>query len=537
MIKGKQGRFRENLLGKRVDYSARSVIVVGPELRLHQCGLPKTIALELFQPFIIRRLRELGLADTIKSAKKMLERRDEEVWDILEEVISDHPVLLNRAPTLHRMGIQAFEPVLIEGNAIKIHPLVCSGFNADFDGDQMAVHLPLSYEAQIEASTLMLATNNVFSPANGNPDHFALAGHRARDLLLVFRPRPAVRLGEDEVRDLGRAILGILRGEDRHPRQGAREAPAGTRVRVDRAGREVTVNDHGNVPSPDPNKRVGEPLVTTAGRAILNEILPKEMAYYNYELDKKGIQGLISDCHQLLGRKSTIRFLDDLKEIGFKWATRAGLSFSKDDMRIPGKKNEIIAAAEGEANKVRNQYVKGVITDNERYNKIVDIWTRGARAHGPHAHRRAEAGHPQRPALSQSHLLYGAVGRPRLGRPDSPTIRHARIDGEAQRQDHRDADQGQLPRGVARSGVLLVDARRPKGSRRHGAEDGRRRLPHAQARRRGAKRGRDRRRLHDTQWQHQGCRRIAAKRWRSRSRRRSAVARRSARSSIRSPKR
>ncbi|MBI3818370.1 MAG: DNA-directed RNA polymerase subunit beta' [Planctomycetes bacterium] len=374
MIKGKQGRFRENLLGKRVDYSARSVIVVGPELKLHQCGLPKAIALELFQPFIIRRLRELGLADTIKSAKKMLERRDEEVYDILEEVIKDHPVLLNRAPTLHRMGIQAFEPVLIEGNALKIHPLVCTGFNADFDGDQMAVHLPLSYEAQIEASTLMLATNNVFSPANGNP-----IISPSQDIVLGIFYLSADRgpqKGEGKYfSSLGELFLAFAeRKISTHAKVRVKFEP-GRRIRLDRTGRELVINEQGNIPTADPNNKKGDPLVTTAGRALLNDVLPKQMAYYNYEVDKKGIQGIISDCHQILGRRITILLLDDLKEIGFKWATRAGLSFSKDDMRLPGKKNEIISAAEVEATKVRNQYSKGVITDGERYNKIVDLWT------------------------------------------------------------------------------------------------------------------------------------------------------------------
>ncbi|MBL8692990.1 MAG: DNA-directed RNA polymerase subunit beta' [Planctomycetes bacterium] len=374
MIKGKQGRFRENLLGKRVDYSARSVIVVGPDLKLHQCGLPKAIALELFQPFIIRRLRELGLADTIKSAKKMLERRDEEVYDILEEVINDHPVLLNRAPTLHRMGIQAFEPVLIEGNAIKIHPLVCTGFNADFDGDQMAVHLPLSYEAQIEASTLMLATNNIFSPASGNP---IIAP--SQDIVLgifYLSSDRGPQIGEGKsFSSSGELFLAYAeRKISTHAKVKVKLAP-GTRVRIDRAGHEVIVNEHGYVPSSDPKKKLGEPIVTTLGRAILNDGLPKGMPYYNYELDKKGIQGLISDCHQILGRKTTIALLDELKETGFRWATRAGLSFSKDDMRIPASKNKIIASTEEMASKVRAQYAKGVITDGERYNKIIDLWT------------------------------------------------------------------------------------------------------------------------------------------------------------------
>ena len=277
MIKGKQGRFRENLLGKRVDYSARSVIVVGPELRLHQCGLPKKVALELFQPFIIRRLKELGLADTIKSAKKMLERRDEEVWDILEEVIRDHPVLLNRAPTLHRMGIQAFEPVLIEGNAIRLHPLVCGGFNADFDGDQMAVHLPLSYEAQIEASTLMLASNNIFSPANGAP-----IISPSQDMVLgiyYLTKRHGIEVVDRQklmrFSSLHELFLAFGHGYTQTHRAVTVRMEAGRRIKSAPKTPELEVDDDGKVLlSPDSDTRGY--LTTTIGRAIFNDILPPE---------------------------------------------------------------------------------------------------------------------------------------------------------------------------------------------------------------------------------------------------------------------
>ncbi len=359
MIKGKQGRFRENLLGKRVDYSARSVIVVGPDLKLHQCGLPKVIALELFQPFIIRRLKELGHADTIKSAKKMLERKDEEVWDILEEVIQNHPVLLNRAPTLHRVGIQAFEPVLVEGNAIRIHPLVCSGYNADFDGDQMAVHLPLSFEAQIEASTLMLSTNNIFSPAHGGP---IIAPNQ--DIVLGCYFLSLARPGElgdgkafssrDEVwmaYSMGKVHI--------HARIKV-QFPAGVEVR-----------NQGTTIRTD-----GKALVeTTPGRIMFNEILEPGMYFYNHDLDKKGLSNIIADCHLLLGRDATLRLLDNMKEAGFKAATRAGLSFGKDDMVVPPTKDKIIAQTQKEVEKIHVAHQRGIITEGERYNKVIDSWT------------------------------------------------------------------------------------------------------------------------------------------------------------------
>ncbi|MEQ8765815.1 MAG: DNA-directed RNA polymerase subunit beta', partial [Planctomycetota bacterium] len=364
MIKGKQGRFRENLLGKRVDYSARSVIVVGPELKLHQCGLPKKIALELFQPFIIRRLKELGFADTIKSAKKMLERKDEEVWDILEDVIRDHPVLLNRAPTLHRMGIQAFEPVLIEGNAIKIHPLVCAGFNADFDGDQMAVHLPLSYEAQVEAATLMLSTNNIFSPAHGNP---LIAP--SQDIVLGCYYITIARSGEPGegkiFRDRGEAMLAYDHGRI--------STHAKIKVRLD-ADRVVIDKPYGeDIPIPE-NRLVD----TTVGRIVFNDIMPKGVPFYNFDADKKALSFIIADCHNRLGHLRLLKVLDDLKELGFKRCTLAGLSFSKDDLKIPETKGKILSDADGEVEKIEGYYQQGIITESERYNQIIDCWT-GAR--------------------------------------------------------------------------------------------------------------------------------------------------------------
>ncbi|MHC4549175.1 MAG: DNA-directed RNA polymerase subunit beta' [Planctomycetota bacterium] len=362
MIKGKQGRFRENLLGKRVDYSARSVIVVGPDLKLHQCGLPKKIALELYQPFIIRRLKEMGLADTIKSAKKMLERRDEEVWDILEEVIQNHPVLLNRAPTLHRMGIQAFQPVLVEGNAIRIHPLVCTGFNADFDGDQMAVHLPLSYEAQIEASTLMLAPHNIFSPAHGKP---------------IIAPSQDIVLG-----------IGYLTVD--HDLQEGEPLTVGDFNEAFLAYGTARLRTHSRVKIRIPDGRLYKTglkneavtakglITTTMGRIIFNDMLPDRMPFYNYSLNKTGIQKVISDCHKILGREATIKLLDDVKDLGFKSATRAGVSFAKDDMRTPSRKNAIMDETQGEVDQIESNYRHGVITEGERYNQIIDCWT-GAR--------------------------------------------------------------------------------------------------------------------------------------------------------------
>src|ERR671912_879386 len=358
MIKGKQGRFRENLLGKRVDYSARSVIVVGPELKLHQCGLPKKIALELFQPFIIRRLKELGLADTIKSAKKMLERKDDHVWDILAEVTKSHPVLLNRAPTLHRMGIQAFEPVLIEGNAIRIHPLVCKGFNADFDGDQMAVHLPLSIEAQVEAMTLMMSTNNIFSPANGSPiisptqdivmGSYYLTVNRPgeRNEGMVFSSPNEVFLAFSQ-KDVGVHAMIKLRlpPHKKLKGEGEKEFTPGTIIK------------------------------TTVGRVIFNDILPAKMPYYNLALGQKQLQGIIADCYQLLGRAETINLLDNMKDLGFRESTRSGLSFATDDLKTPASKDAILAEAEKDVAKTAKLYQRGIITDNERYNKVLDAWT------------------------------------------------------------------------------------------------------------------------------------------------------------------
>jgi DNA-directed RNA polymerase subunit beta' len=365
MIKGKQGRFRENLLGKRVDYSARSVIVVGPELKLWQCGLPKKIALELYQPFIIRKLKEQGLADTIKSAKRMLERRDAEVWDILETVIKNHPVLLNRAPTLHRMGIQAFEPVLVEGNAIRIHPLVCTGYNADFDGDQMAVHLPLSVEAQAEAQVLMMSIHNVFSPANGNPivspSQDIVMG--VYFLTVGFKDVPAEKGRIPRFADQAEALLAYDRG--------AIDLHDWIEVRLDRFSE--SVEKEKDQPKALPaNRRT----LTTLGRLLFNEILPDGMPFYNCALSKKGAARVIDDTFQRRGKADTIDLLDRMKEVGFRYSTISGLSFGITDLRISAEKEKLIEDTEKKVLKIVRSYENGAITDTERRNQVLELWAK-----------------------------------------------------------------------------------------------------------------------------------------------------------------
>ena len=344
MLKGKQGRFRQNLLGKRVDYSGRSVITVGPDLRLHQCGLPKKMALELFKPFVYNRLLEKGYVTTVKSAKKMVERETAEVWDALDEVVREYPVMLNRAPTLHRLGMQAFEPVLIEGKAIRLHPLVCTAFNADFDGDQMAVHVPLSIEAQTEARVLMMSTNNILSPANGKPIIIP-----SQDIVLgiyyMTRAKKDVKgegmifSGPDEVRSALDA--------------GAIDLHARIKVRIDSELKE-----------------------TTAGRIILYEIIPEEISFdtINKLMNKKELANLIDYCYRLCGDKTTVLLADRLKDLGFKYATISGLSFAVGNMIIPENKKSIVLQADKDVLKIQKQYMDGLITDGERYNKVIDIW-------------------------------------------------------------------------------------------------------------------------------------------------------------------
>jgi len=385
MIKGKQGRFRENLLGKRVDYSARSVIVVGPEIKLHQCGLPKKIALELFQPFIIRKLKDHGLADTIKSAKKMLERRDPEVWDILEEVIYQHPVLLNRAPTLHRMGIQAFEPVLVEGNAIRLHPLVCTGFNADFDGDQMAVHLPLSVEAQAEAHVLMLSPHNIFSPANGGPIisasqdivlgvyYITSMPEAPKDELKKELLTNSENLPDDIVADMRRFPHFNSFGEAQMAYDLKKITMHTPFVMKLPAGRWTDmVDDQKGDPKPVPENRR---ILTTYGRMLFNDILEQGMPFYNCAIGKKGCSRVIDDTYARSGRPATIDLLDKLKSIGFKRSTLAGLSFGITDLRIPAQKPAIIDATQKKVDKIEKAYNAGAITERERYNQLLDVWT------------------------------------------------------------------------------------------------------------------------------------------------------------------
>ncbi len=349
MLKGKKGRFRQNLLGKRVDYSGRSVIVVGPELKLYQCGLPKTMALELFKPFIIRKLEEEGYVQTVKSAKKLVEQERPEVWDILEEIIKDHPVLLNRAPTLHRLGIQAFEPVLVEGKAIRIHPLVCTAFNADFDGDQMAVHVPLGYEAQLEARLLMLSPNNILSPASGSP---------------IATP------SQDMV--LGCYYLTL----ERPDAKGAGKVFADP-ADAEAAFRAGLVDKHAEIKVRFTDPETGEHVMreTTAGRLLFNQIMPEGMPYANQSYNKKSLAKLVGDVHTKFGTTGCMQFLDRLKELGFHHATEAGLTIGIDDILIPKEKEKIIAVAQKKVNEIVTQHRKGIITNRERYNKVIDLWT------------------------------------------------------------------------------------------------------------------------------------------------------------------
>ena len=360
MLKGKSGRFRQNLLGKRVDYSGRSVIVIGPELKLSQCGLPKKMALVLFEPFIIRRLKELGYVHTVRSAKKMIERQSPEVWDILEEVTKEHPVLLNRAPTLHRLSIQAFEPILIEGEAIRIHPLVCTAYNADFDGDQMAVHVPLSVEAQLEARLLMMAPNNIFSPSSGKP---------------IMTPTQDITLGCYYLTAEPRAINAKKEGE--------RVKLFGSKNEVVFAYADSAVTTHERIRMANPDfgkkteygdseKRV---IDTTVGRVVFSEIWPDDLGFANKVVGKSQLGDLIWRCYKFCGHEKTVIMLDKLKELGFREATRAGVSIGIDDMIIPKEKNQEIDAAQKQIGEVEKQYRKGVITPGERYNKVIDIWT------------------------------------------------------------------------------------------------------------------------------------------------------------------
>ncbi len=367
-LKGKYGRFRQNLLGKRVDYSGRSVIVVGPELKLHQCGLPKKMALELFKPFIYQRLEQRGHCTTVKQARELVEQQDTVVWDILEDVIQDHPVLLNRAPTLHRLGIQAFEPVLVEGKAIKIHPLVCTAFNADFDGDQMAVHIPLSPEAQVEAHVLMLSANNILSPANGSP-----IATPSQDMVLgvyYLTKGRAGALGEGRIFSSAQEVLLAY---------DIGEVETQTSIKLYYSGPVIDLtmsSDTQSIRQTEPVFYSKQHLETTVGRVVLNERLPREMPFINGLLKKQGLSQLVSFCYLKLGREKTVVMLDDLKELGFLYATLSGMSIGIDDMIVPEQKEQLVSGAQKEVMKVEQQYLDGAITHGERYNKIIEIWSK-----------------------------------------------------------------------------------------------------------------------------------------------------------------
>ena len=356
MLKGKQGRFRQNLLGKRVDYSGRSVIVVGPELKLHQCGIPKKMALELFKPFVYSKLELYGMATTIKAAKRMVEKERPEVWDILEEVIREHPVMLNRAPTLHRLGIQAFEPVLIEGKAIQLHPLVCTAFNADFDGDQMAVHVPLSLEAQLEARVLMMSTNNILSPANGKPIIVP-----TQDMVLGLYYLSMQQEGE-----LGEGMIFTDLAEIEHALQ-TRQVSVHAKIKA----RYHTVDEN--------NEPVTLTVDSTPGRMILSEELPRNpkvpFAMINQLLRKKDVTEIIDVVYRHCGQKETVIFCDHIMGLGFRYAAKAGISFGKDDLLIPASKVKTVQATEEKVKEFEQQYQDGLITQGEKYNKVVDAWS------------------------------------------------------------------------------------------------------------------------------------------------------------------
>ncbi len=370
MLKGKSGRFRQNLLGKRVDYSGRSVIIVGPELKFNQCGLPKLMALELFEPFIVKQLKDLGYVYTIKSAKKMIQRHDPEVWDVLEQIIKHHPVLLNRAPTLHRLGIQAFEPILIEGKAIRVHPLVCSAFNADFDGDQMAVYVPLSVEAQLEARMLMMAPDNIFLPSSGKP---SAVPSQDMALGLYYLMHDPIHNPEDfgnsvkifrDMQEVLRALSSSGSYNWYEPDEKGKQD-----VRVDHLGRGLRIHERIKL-----RTKAGI-IETTPGRVIFNTIIPQELGFQNYQLPKKRLGELVLQCYKKVGLEKTVRFLDDLKSLGFYEATKSGISIGISDIKVPQNKQKLLDQAQKQVNSVKKQYDDGIITDGERKSKVINIWS------------------------------------------------------------------------------------------------------------------------------------------------------------------
>ncbi len=461
MLKGKQGRFRQNLLGKRVDYSGRSVIVVGPELRLHQCGLPKQMALELFKPFVMKRLVDQALAQNIKSAKRMVERARPQVWDVLEEVIREHPVLLNRAPTLHRLGIQAFEPVLVEGKAIKIHPLVCTAFNADFDGDQMAVHVPLSAEAQAEARILMLSTNNILSPAHGRP-----IATPTQDMVLGLY---YLSLAQNEDRkdedtpafgSVSEALLALDRGHSLHDP---------IRIRLEGKTLPAEMLPEGYDPAAEGWKDRAPVVRTTIGRAMLNAAFPDDFEFRNQPVLKGDVARLVDEVVHRYDRAQVEQVLDDLKNLGFHYATRAGVTIGIEDVTTPPTKAAILDDHEKRAQKVEQQYRRGIITDDERRQELIEIWTQ--------ATDEVKEAMEAQFTPDEPHLHDGELRRTGEHHADPSARRDAWARGQPEGRDHPQADQVQLPRRPVRPRVLHLDPRRPQGSRRHGAADGRLRLP------------------------------------------------------------
>ena len=459
MLKGKQGRFRQNLLGKRVDYSGRSVIVAGPSLKLHQCGLPKLMALELFKPFIMSRLVERKLVQNIKAAKKMVDTMVPEVWDVLEEVIAEHPVLLNRAPTLHRLGIQAFEPVLVEGKAIQVHPLVCHAFNADFDGDQMAVHLPLSAEAQAEARILMLSSNNILSPAHGKPLATPTQDMVLGTYYLTYSTEDLSKVTWDDLKERKAPYFGSMDeveiAYDQH--QLGLQNVIGLRER-------------------------GDWIVTTVGRAIFNDEVSRALAhavgktfdvtaysYQNVTFTKREMTDFISDLVDRYGATAISEVLDTIKELGFTYATRAGVTVSKNDIITPPDKEEILSGVEDEVAKAQRNYDRGLITEDERHEQVVSLWNKATDEVGEAMLRnllRAEPG-----------VHDGELGCSRIVQADPPAGRHARADGESEGRDHRAPDQVQLHGRPVGARVLHLDARCPQGPGRHGAAHGRLGVP------------------------------------------------------------
>ena len=461
MLKGKQGRFRQNLLGKRVDYSGRSVIVVGPQLKLHQCGLPKQMALELFKPFVMKRLVDLNHAQNIKSAKRMVERQRPVVWDVLEEVIGEHPVLLNRAPTLHRLGIQAFEPQLVEGKAIQIHPLVCTAFNADFDGDQMAVHVPLSAEAQAEARILMLSSQQHPQAGRRQAGDHADPGHGHRSV--PPDPPHAGCDGRGPGVQLGRRGADGVRQRRAAPAGAGQDPAAGRRRGRQRRRRAPWEAPEGWQP--------GEPLIveTTLGRVLFNETLPPGYRFVNYEIRKGQLSAIVNDLAERFPKVALAATLDALKEAGFHWATWSGVTIGIEDVVAPPRKREILERYEKEAERIDKQYQRGLMTAEERRGELIEIWTKATN----------EVAKEMETALPQENPLWvminsGARGnllqlRQIVGDPWSG--------GQPEGRDHPAADQVLVPRGSVRAGVLHLHPRCPQGSGRHRAADRRLGLP------------------------------------------------------------